>query len=75
VKYKDIATFPDSVDLEMQADAAQLRRAESDEAKRRLKLLYQQRLERVIRAAHHELRRYLDVEQLARLELENRIEK
>ena len=72
MKYKDITKFPDAVDLEMEFTKAQKQQPVSDDTKRRLQKLNQERLERVARAVHRELDRYLDVEQLERLNLENR---
>jgi hypothetical protein len=72
MKYKDITKFPDAVDLEMEFAKAQQQQPMSDDAKRRLRQLNQERLQRVARAVHRELDRYLDVEQLERLNLENR---
>ena len=75
MKYKDITKFPDAVDLEMEFAKAQEYQPVSDDAKRRLRKLNQERLERVARAVHRELGRYLDVEHLERLHLENRVKK
>lgn len=72
MKFKDITRFPDAVDLEMEFTKAQKQQPVSDDTKRRLRKLNQERLERVARAVHRELDRYLDVEQLERLTLENR---
>lgn len=71
MKFKDITRFPDAVDLEMEFTKAQEQQPVSDDTKRRLQKLNQERLERVARAVHRELDRYLDVEQLERLNLEN----
>lgn len=72
MKFKDITRFPDAVDLEMEFAKAQEHQPVSDDAKRRLRKLNHERLQRVARAVHRELDRYLDVEQLERLNLENR---
>lgn len=75
MKFKDITRFPDAVDLEMEFTKAQEQQPVSDDVKRRLQQLNQERLQRVARAVHRELDRYLDIEQLERLNLENRPKK
>lgn len=74
MRYSEIASFPNAADREMQGDEAK-RQADREDAKRRLQQLNNERLERVARSVHRELRRYLDPEQIERMELERRLRK
>lgn len=81
MKFRDIATFPDAVDLEMRADKAdeqqardvQVRLADFEDAKQKLKNLNQERLEVLAAQVDRELRRYLTTYEYERLQLEKRL--